>query len=654
MANNSASWVPKSGQAGETVTLTVGTAGHIDHGKTSLVKYLTGCDTDTLPEEKARGMTIDLGFATCTLPNNRRVGIVDVPGHERFIHNMVAGATGIDVVLLVVAADDGIMPQTIEHFHIVRLLGITAGMVAITKTDMVDSARVAEVTEQVQLLVADSFLDGAPIMPVSSKTGEGFFDFYDAFCALVDKTAQRNTSGPFRMHVERSFVLKGLGVILSGIPSSGSVHMGDTVELLPDGGEKKVRGVQVFGRNAELGRAGECIALRLSDTSQDDVRRGMVLVSPGYFKPTKFVSARFYMVPSLEKPLRPRTAVRFHVGTAEVTGHLLLPDLTPLLPGGDTYVQFQLDAPVVAAPGDFFVARLMSPLKTIGGGTVVAPETIKMRRRKGDWVEKTREREQAFTDPVSALGYALKQAGSAPLALPDLARLGVLSEEATRKHIAALVSAGTAGELAGNRYVHADVLAAAREELLSKLNRMHDAVPLSVGFPKKDLLRDITSNHLVVEKVLSQLLESGAVAVNATGYQIPERAPKLSPAQATLATRLAELYRKAAFASPRPDELPLLIGAPASVIDPVFDFLIQTGEIVNLGDKVVLHKDHVVESRRRLEEHFARNRTLEAAAFKDIIGASRKYAIPLLEYWDAKGVTRREGNIRVLREKQGG
>ena len=237
----------KAGAGGQTISLTVGTAGHIDHGKTSLVKFLTGCDCDTLPEEKARGMTIDLGFATCVLPNNRRVGIVDVPGHERFIHNMVAGATGIDVVMLVVAADDGVMPQTIEHFHIVRLLGITSGMVAVTKIDMVTKERVTDVVEQVKHLVQGSFLEGCPITPVSSKTGDGFDGFYDAFVATVDKTAQRNSSGAFRMHVERSFVLQGIGTVISGIPRSGSVHEGDTLDLLPNGGKKRVRGVQVYG-----------------------------------------------------------------------------------------------------------------------------------------------------------------------------------------------------------------------------------------------------------------------------------------------------------------------------------------------------------------------------------------------------------------------
>jgi len=652
MANGDVSWTPKTGTAEETVTLTVGTAGHIDHGKTSLVKCLTGCETDTLPEEKARGMTIDLGFATCILPNNRRIGIVDVPGHERFIHNMVAGATGIDVVLLVVAADDGVMPQTVEHFHIVRLLGVSAGMLALTKIDLVEPGRADEVTEQIRSLVAGSFLENAPILPVSSKTGRGFDAFYEAFCALVDRTAQRDASGPFRMHVERSFVLKGLGAIVSGIPSSGSVRVGDSLDLLPAGETKRVKGLQVFGQNSDAGRAGECLALRLSGVSIEDVGRGMVLASPGYFTPTKLVNAKFHLVPSLERPLKPRTAIRFHIGTAEVTGHLVLPELTPLAPGQETYVQFQLNEPVVAAPGDFFVARLLSPLKTLGGGNVISGETVKLRRRKGDWAEKIREREESFNDPSATLLYALKQAGNDPLTLADLARLAVLNEDATRVHMAERVKAGDAVEFTGSRYAHSTVLAAARDELLARLNRMHDAAPLSVGFPKKDVIRELTANTLVIEKALAQLLEEGTLAINATGYQIHGRAPKLSAGQTLLANRIAGLYKTTGFASPRRDELPALLGAPEPVIAPVFEFLAQTGEVVPLDDKVVLHREWVDESRRRLSNHLTQYGTIDAGAFKEVLGATRKYAIPLLEYWDAKGLTRREGNNRVLREKR--
>ena len=638
---------------GQTITLTVGTAGHIDHGKTALVKLLTGCDCDTLPEEKARGMTIDLGFATCTLPNNRRVGIVDVPGHERFIHNMVAGAAGIDVVMLVIAADDGIMPQTLEHFHIVRLLGITSGMVALTKVDLVAPERVDELIRQIREFVAGSFLESAPIIPVSSKTGQGFDAFYDAFVATVDKTAQRDSGGAFRMHVESTFVMQGLGTIVSGIPRCGTVRVGDTLDLLPGGGEKKVRGLQVYGEDAAEGKAGECVALRLSDLAHGDAKRGMVLATPGYFTTTKLVNARLHLMSNLERPLKPRSGIRFHIGTAEATGYLVLPELTPPAPGSEVYVQFQLNEPVVAAPGDFYVARTLSPVRIIGGGNVISQETVKMRRSRGNFVEAVEEHEKAYSSPASTLTYALKKAGASPQHVADLAKNTFLNTEAARQHVRALVEQGTAVMLPGERYVHADTLTAACEEILSVLGRMHDTAPLSMGFAKKDMFRDLKSERLLTDKAMEQLLASGKITSNASGFQIPERTPKLSPQQSGVAAKLGELYRKTGFASPRRDELPALLGVPAGVLDPVFDFLTQTGEIVVLSDKVVLHKDHVAESRRKLVEYLAEHGSMESGVFKDVLGTTRKYSIPILEYWDAQGLTKRIGNNRHLKEKPG-
>ncbi len=633
----------------QTVTLTVGTAGHIDHGKTQLVKFLTGCNTDTLPEEMARGMTIDLGFATCELPNRRRVGIVDVPGHERFIHNMVAGATGIDAVVLVVAADDGIMPQTIEHLHIVRLLGIRSGMVAVTKTDLVEPDRVAEVVAAVRNLVAGTFLADAPITPISTKTGDGFSEFYDAFVQTVDRTAQRDASGGFRLHVERAFVLKGRGLIISGIPCSGAVRLGDTLELLPQGLERKVRGLQVYGADAERGQAGECVALNLGDLSKDDVKRGMVLAAPGYFTPTRFINAHFHALPGLERPIRPRTGVRFHVGTADVPGHLVLPTLQSLAPGQEAYVQIQLQRPVVAAPGDFYVVRELSPARTIGGGTVVVPETKRLRRSQGTWSAEVARREEASLTPEAAVAYALNQAAPVPLALAELARQAFLSEDATRLAANAAVQAGTMIALPGNRYVTPATVAAAGEELRQTLAGLHDKAPLSLGFPKKDVVLPLKQDKLVTEQALANLLAARTIVLTDHGYRLPERAPQLSEKQARLAAAVEDLLRKGRFAAPRPDELPALIGIPAPLLKPVLDHLAQAGILVVLDPKVTLHRDCLAEARRVLVEWLGAHPTIEAGQYKELLQTSRKFAIPLLEYFDRTGLTRRVGDQRVLR-----
>jgi len=642
---------PDAGGVPETVTLTVGTAGHIDHGKTELIKFLTGCDTDRLPEEKARGMTIDLGFATCELPNHRRVGIVDVPGHERFIHNMVAGAAGIDTVLLVVAADDGVMPQTIEHFHIVRLLGVKSGMIAVTKTDLVTPERVTEVSDQVKDLVAGSFLDGCPVMPVSAKTGAGFEGFYDAFVATVDRTAERECSGPFLMHVERSFVLKGLGTIVSGIPRTGEVRTAEELELLPAGKSLKVRGIQVYGQDAGRGRAGECVALRLGGLSADEIGRGMVLACPGYFVPSRFINVRFHSLPWGDKPLQPRAAVRFHIGTSDVHGHIVFPELTPLQPGAESYAQVQLKEPVTAAPGDFFVLRLLSPVRTIGGGYVISTEEMRLRRRaKEDWIANCRAHENAFGHPESALEYVLDHTGTRPAQASELAKMSFVNVESAGKHIASLVEKGKAIEMPGGRYIGASVLESACREIVDALNRLHDERPLDKGFGRKKLFPRLCADRLVTEKALATLEKSGEVVVNSQGFHLDARAATLSESQAAIAKKICDLYRKEGLSSPRRDELPQRIGAPGPVLDPIFDHLEQSGEVVTISDKVVLHRECLEEAKDKLIEYIRAHGSIETRAFVDLLATTRKYAIPILEYWDGQGVTRRVGNERVLRE----
>jgi selenocysteine-specific elongation factor len=640
-------------QATRTITLTVGTAGHIDHGKTELVKYLTGCNTDRLPEEKARGMTIDLGFATCELPDHRRVGIVDVPGHERFIHNMVAGAAGIDVVLLVVAADDGVMPQTREHFHIVRLLGVKSGIVVITKTDLVGEDRVQDVEAQVRELTTDSFLDGCPVVGFSSKTGEGFDRFYSAFVSTVDQMAERNATGPFRMHIERAFTLKGLGTIISGIPQSGRVVLGDTLSLLPSGSTKRVRGIQVYGQDAERGQNGECVALKLSDISPGDISRGMVLAEPDYFEPTRFINGKFHLLPELTKPIKPRTAVKVHIGTAQVSGHLVLPDLDPMTPGTSNYVQLQLKSPVVAAPGDLFVVRQLSPVRTIGGGHVVCSDHMRMRRSRGDWAAICAEREIAFREPLSALRYVIDNYGDQPLNIERLAHMAFLNEEATRQHLATLVTEGVAVGLSGDRFVLKEVVEAAREQITGALTELHDGQPLSLGFPKRDLFRLLGSsaNRTVVDNALEGLFQDKTISENESGIQLARRAPQLSPRQAALAERILDLYHKSAFRAPRKDELPLMLGTPAPIINPVFGHLTQTGQLIRIADKIVLHADHLSASREAIINYLKTHKNLNAGACKDLLDTTRKFVIPVLEYWDKQGLTRRVGDARVLRER---
>lgn len=633
-----------------TVCLTVGTAGHIDHGKTQLTIFLTGCNTDRLPEEKSRGMTIDLGFATCILPNNRRIGIVDVPGHEKFVHNMVAGATGIDVVLLVIAADDGVMPQTIEHFHIVRLLGIKAGMIAITKTDLVDADRVETVKAQAEQLVAGSFLDGAPIIPVSTKTGEGYDEFYTKFVELVDHMAERESTGPFRMHVERSFVLKGLGTIVSGIPVSGTIRQGDTLDLLPEGRKVRVKGLQVYGQKSKEGRSGECVAINLADIQHTEMKRGMQLCAPGYFESARFFDVRFFSLPSLGRPLKPRQQIRLHLGTSDVPGHLVLPENEPLKPGTETYAQLQMKRGVVAAPGDSFILRTLSPVTTVGGGYVVSPDDKRLRRRHSEsWASSLEEKERVMDSVSDKILQAFAVDTPTPLGLDEIAKSALLQQDALLADIDALLESGDLKLTAKRKYVSRQMVEASEQVVIDRVTALHKDVQLSAGFSKKEIYSSLRENHDILDMALVSLIEKKTLTQSTHGYFISSMAPALSDAQAAIAEKILSLYLDSRFKSPRRDEVPEMAGAPEKAVGRIMNYLLQTGRLVDIGGGVILHEDVIEESKTIIADYLADHDALESGAFRGMIDSSRKYAIPLLEYWDGKGLTKRIGNTRVLK-----
>lgn len=637
-----------------TVTLMVGTAGHVDHGKTELIKLLTGCNTDRLPEEKARGMTIDLGFATCLLPHNRCVGIIDVPGHERFVHNMVAGAAGVDVVLLVIAADDGVMPQTVEHFHIARMLGVRDGFVAINKIDLTTPDRVEEVRLQTEELVRGSFLEGRAIVPVSARTAEGLDAFREAFTSAVARTAERSSNGPFRMHIERSFLLKGRGMIVTGVPCSGTIGVGDTVELLPSKTSHRIRSVQVYGRISDRGCAGECVAMNVTGLDGQQVSRGAVLAAPGYFNTARLVDVRFQLLPHLAKPLEPRTAVRFHAGTSDVPGHLVLPTSARLAPGSESYAQIQLRDPVVIVPGDPFIVRLLSPAATIGGGTIVCSDQRRIRRRfGGDWIEDIRKREDAFRESVSAVEYVILEQGVTPVRETEVAHEAGLSANATCDAVTDLVERGKVVRLR-NGCIHVRNLEPAVENVVASLQRLHDREPLSLGFSKKAVLQALREDRSVLDAVLEGLVSQGQVIRDGMGYHLDARSVRLSPTQADLATRAARVYEESGFAAPRRDQLPELLGTPPSEVDPVVDFLLQRGDLIELETNVILHSERVAEARAALLGHLAQNASINIGAFKGLLDTTRKYVVPLLEHFDATGLTRRQGNERVLSESDRG
>ncbi len=403
----------------------LGTAGHVDHGKSALVKMLTGCETDTLAEEKQRGLTIDLGFAPCQLSDKRVVGVVDVPGHVDFIRNMAAGAHGIDVVIFVVAADDGIMPQTHEHLHILTLMGLRHGLVALTKIDLVDEARRNFVIQDLRRMLASTFLAEAPICPLSNITGEGFDGFFDALNDVVAKCENRPCSGWFRMWVEDVFTIRGSGTVITGIPTRGSVRPGDRLHLLPAGLSGHVRRMQVYGDEATEGRAGECVALNLPEMDHEAVRRGMVLCESNAPAPVTMAEAELRILDSIKGKIADYLEAQLHVGTAAVSAHLAMLENTEMTGGQKQLIQLRLAEPLALAPGERFVVRAnvagcgVAGLTTIGGGQILGIGNVRLRRKKQWTLDLLAARREAIADPARWCELMLRESAP-PLAAADL------------------------------------------------------------------------------------------------------------------------------------------------------------------------------------------------------------------------------------------
>ncbi|MEJ2642414.1 MAG: selenocysteine-specific translation elongation factor [Desulfosarcinaceae bacterium] len=465
----------------------LGTAGHIDHGKTSLIKALSGTDTDRLKEEKLRGITIELGFASLNLPSGQHLGIVDVPGHEKFVKNMVAGATGIDLVMMVIAADEGVMPQTREHMEICSLLGVQYGLVALTKTDMVDEEWLELVMEDVGDFTTGSFLEGAPIMPVSSATGEGLSELLAALDEICGRVPRHQPSSLFRLPVDRVFSMKGFGTVITGSLVSGKVQVGDGVQLYPGTVTAKVRGIQVHNAAVDTAEAGMRTAINFQGLEKDAVNRGDVLASPGSLRASYMVDLDLTYLESQKKPIKNRVRVRFHTGTSEVLGVLVFFDTDEVAPGTRTVAQIRLDEPVALVRGDRYVLRSYSPVRTIGGGTVINPIPVKHKRFRPEVVAGLTAICEAA--PETLVSELLRQAGVRGVRFRDLLLMTSLPEKKLDQHLQLLLSQKTAilVDKEQRALLHKDLFEGLLQEATSQLQAFHERYPLKAGMSKEEL-----------------------------------------------------------------------------------------------------------------------------------------------------------------------
>lgn len=637
------------------VIMMVCTAGHVDHGKTSLVKLLTGCNTDRLKVEQERGMTIELGFAPCFLGGNLCMGIVDVPGHEKFIKNMVAGVSGIQMTVLVIAADDGVMPQTIEHFQIMELLGVRYGMVALTKIDLVSEERVAEVEQEIRGFLHGTFLDGAPICPVSSETLAGYGEFYETLVALVSKIVKRRSTGVFRMPVERVFAREGFGTVVTGIPVDGLISVGEQLELVPGNGNAKVRSIQRFLRDAQTGGYGQCLALNLSDSGKLSAQRGQVLCQPGYLKASSQVHVSLRAVSGMERPIKNAESIKFHTGTAELDGKIYLLEGKELGEGAEGFATIVLTSPVAAAVHDRFILRRPSPASTVAGGEVLALAKAEEREPRKRVLERLQLYREFLgdVDPVTSEGqrrkieYYLCVEKPCGATSKEISTGALLPAQVLSPQLAQLVEEKKVLALSAELFIHEQ----SYKKCLGLIEkRLHEALEekKSLAMTLSDLRQGLDWSSVLWARVQGDLERKGLVSFQGSKVVLRQAGEKLDPAERALVEKLLRIYEEGGFQSPRPDELPEILKTPPPKVKRLLDFLFSQGQLVRLSDAVVLSRAHFIKAQAMVVDVIKKNGKLDSADFKYHIKSSRKYALAILDYMDSRRITIRIQNDRKL------
>ena len=625
----------------------IGTAGHIDHGKTALIKALTGIDTDTLPQEKDRGVTIDIGFAYW----KDHVTIIDVPGHERFVKNMVTGVCTVDLALFVVAADDGAMPQTREHLGILNLLGVRRGIVALNKVDLVEPDWTDLVEEDLRDLFEGTFLDGAPIVPVSAATGEGIETLRSLLDEEIEKVEERPDGGVFRLPVDRVFSVRGFGTVVTGTILSGQVRVKDVVMLQPADRPVRVRGVQVHGRDVDTAHVGHRAAINLADAEVDQVTRGDLLAQHGYFNSTYMLDARLWLLKDAPVSLKNRARVHLHLGPREVLARVILLESDELRPGESQLVQFRLEGRGVAARGDRYVIRRYSPVQTLGGGVVLDAQPVKHRRFRKDTLERLRGFE--VEDPTRVLSHRLKAAGFRALTVGDLSAAMGLSRSETDDRLKELL---TDGEAFGFRhageanYVHTDAWQLLLQLTKNALSTYHLTNPLKTGVSHSELRQQVAPEPPagLFEHAIDRLLSGRVVIPAGPLLRLADHRIRFSGKQDRIRNEILVLLVAGKATPPDLNEIDAHLAQDAAEVHAVAAAMQAMGEIVRLDENLMFPPRTLEEIEQDLVGYLQRNREMSVSAFRDLVGTTRKYAVPLLNHFDNKGVTMRKGDVRVL------
>jgi len=639
--------------------IVLGTAGHVDHGKTSFIRALTGIETDRLKEEQKRGITIELGFAYLDLPCGHRIGIVDVPGHEKFVKNMVAGVTGMDILAFIIAADEGIMPQTREHFEICSLMGMQQGMVVVTKIDLVEPEWLEMVEDEIVEFCEGSFLEDAPIVHVSSTMGEGLDEVRATLDRFVTSHNFSEAFGPFRMPVDRSFAMKGFGAVVTGTSISGRTSVGEELRLYPSEKTAKVRGIQIHAKTVEEVEAGHRTAINLQGVDTINVERGMVIAPPGVLESSYMLDCRLLYLGSNSKPLKHRTRIRAHVGTSEVIGRVSLLDRDEMQPGDEATVQLLLEKKVAAWTGDRYVIRSYSPVATIGGGAILNNVSPRKRKRL---LTSDREYNRSIAASLfhgtveDKILFFLRESGETGLTANDLGiRLGLfgkhlkraLSDPLSTKKLVVVDSAN-------QRYVIREIAEEIREKVVDRLEMYHKENPLLVGLVKEELRSSVGKrvDTKVFNYCLNELLRKSVVVQEGSAVRMATHQVALKADEEKLRRELNDWYRTKGLSTPTLKEtMEYFTDYPTSLVKDVLGLLQREGQLVKISETLYYSRDIIAPLVESVKEAIEKEGEIDAPRFKALTGLTRKFSIPILEYLDRIKVTMRIGDKRVLRRK---
>ncbi|WP_410506355.1 selenocysteine-specific translation elongation factor [Haloimpatiens sp. FM7315] len=631
--------------------LIIGTAGHIDHGKTSLIKALTGRETDNLREEKERGISINLGFTFFDLPSGKRAGIIDVPGHERFIKNMLAGISSIDIVILVIAADEGIMPQTREHFEILQLLNVKKGIIALTKCDLVDKEWIGLVGEDIRNEFKGTFLESAPMYPVSSKTKEGFKELIEAVDKATEEVGAKDIEGHFRLPVDRVFSVSGFGTVVTGTVISGSVKVGEEVEIYPSKIKTKVRGLQVHEKSVDLSEAGQRCAINLSNIKVSDIERGNVISKENAMEPSFMVDTKFYYLKSADRPLENRQRVRLYHGTEEILCRTVILDKDAINPGEEAYVQLRLEKPLSSQRNDRFVIRSYSPMHTIGGGSIIEPVAIKAKRFDEKYLKDLKLKESGHVGGILE-ATVKKLSPNFPDIKSILKALGK-NENSIQEELLDLIKQGKIIKLVAldnELYVHFEYIKRNMDRLEEILEEYHSKYPLRQGIAKEEIKEKLFGKSLkqkTYDEILSIMVSYGIIDIHSKliskhGFEV-----KFNEEQENIKNYIINEYDKSRFAPPKFKDL-LDKQKDKENFKMVFEALILGGDLVKTDEECIFSLKCYEEAREKIVSYMKENGEITPKEARDILDTSRKYVVSILEHFDGEKITRRLENKRVL------